>query len=118
MFPSARDVEYARAAANQTLTSEARVFVYSSAPDGAGGTNESYTGMPGTVNCRIAPLGGGEGGSVGARVDARTTHVLTFPAGTAVTASDRVNMENRVYEVTAVRVRSNEITRRVEAREL
>lgn len=103
--------------------STATVLTFSSASDGAGGQVETYTpGAP--VAARIAPMGRGEPTAVrgtrsgGDRVDARTTHVISLPPGTAVTARDRIEMaDGSVYEVTAIRSRTDEIIRRAEMME-
>jgi head-tail adaptor len=114
---TAGELASARATALQTLDTTAVVHAQSTVSDGAGGTTESFT--PGSsIKARLAPAGGGERGSTGSRVDDRTTHIITLPAGTTVTAADRIVLGGRTYEATAVRRRTNEITCRVEAREL
>jgi len=106
-----------RAHARARLTGTATIQTLVTTSDGAGSTTESFaTGVP--IPARLAPAGGGETGPAGDRVDDRTTHILSFPAGTQITAADRVDMDGRAYEVTAVRRRTSEILTRVEAREL
>jgi head-tail adaptor len=84
--------------------------------DGGGGFTETFTAA-GTFSCHVAPIGGGER-VVGGRISDRTTHVLSVPAGTTISAADRVVVDGKTFEVTAVRTRSWEIVRRVEVREL
>lgn len=95
-----------------------------SASNGAGGRTVSET-KSGPIPCGLAPLKGGEYTGArampkpaGDRVDARTTHVITLPAGTEVDESNEIEVEGRGrFEVTALRRRSLEILREVEARE-
>lgn len=86
-------------------------------PDGGGGQVESYEPGP-VVAARIAPAGRIDvEGVKGGRVDERTTHIVTVPAGTPVAGSDRILMDGTTFEVTAVRTRSDELLRRVEVKE-
>lgn len=104
--------------ANRWLPSSATILTHSKTADGGGGFNETYTpGQP--IDCRLAPIGGGEDGSTrGERISDRTTHVLTLPAHTTIEEPDRVTVDSRTYEVTAVRKRpALEVVRRVEVRE-
>lgn len=80
---------------------------------GGGGT---YTfGTAGTFACRVDPVGGGEG-VVANRVDERTTHRITVPPQTNVTAKDRFKVSGiGEFEITAVEIRTNEQVRILEA---
>lgn len=80
---------------------------------GGGGT---YTfGTAGTVDCRVDPIGGGEG-VVANRLDERTTHLITVPPQTSVNAKDRFKVDGfGEFEITAVRVRTDEQVRLLEA---
>jgi len=112
------ELTHARAAATATLTGTAVIHAQTSTSDGAGGSTEGFTPGP-PVACRIAPVGGGETSAApGGRVDDRTTHIITLPAGTTLTAKDRAVISGLTYEITAVRRRTNDITLRAEAREL
>ncbi len=75
---------------------------------GGGGTTTYVAG--GTVPCRIDPLArAGDERVVGGRLDDRSTHRVTVPAGTDVQHTDRWQIANRgIYEVTAVRDRTDE----------
>lgn len=81
---------------------------------GGGGTTTWAYG--GTIACRIDPLGmGRQGDVVGGRIDERSTHIVTMPAGTPVSSNSRVSITNRgTFEVTAVRTRTDEWTSRLE----
>jgi SPP1 family predicted phage head-tail adaptor len=80
---------------------------------GGGGT---YTfGTVGTVDCRVEPIGGGEG-VIANRVDERTTHRITTPPGTDVNAKDRFQIVGiGEFEITAVDVRTDEQVHVLEA---
>lgn len=82
--------------------------------DGGGG---SVTWTSGTaVPCRIDPIGDrGASRSTGGRIDERSTHVVTLPPDTALTAEGRFAIDGRgTFEVTAVRERTREWSRTVE----
>lgn len=74
---------------------------------GGGGTTTWVNG--GTVFCRIDPLADrGQGRVSGGRLDERSTHKVTCEP-TTVDTSDRFQIEGRgVYEVTAVRDRTEQ----------
>jgi head-tail adaptor len=115
---TATELETARADAARALPDYATIKPLEIVSDFGGGRTETW-GTGGTVPARIGPVGGGErAGGPGARIDDRTTHIITLPASTEITSSDRLNVGGTEYEVTAVRTRSWEITRRVEVREL
>lgn len=85
------------------LPDKGRVLVYSRVSDGAGGHEETYTSGP-ELSCRIAPIGrSGQSGSAGSRISEASTHVVTFPAETAVRTVDRVEVDAVTYSVTALR---------------
>ena len=86
------------------------------ADDSGGGQTETFTNA-GTVACRHDPVGGGENLSA-ARIDERTTHLITVPPQTAVTAKDRFAVVTvGTFEITAVRQRTDEQVRILEATE-
>lgn len=114
----------ASGAMSSVLPETAYILARSQQPDGAGGTDVVYEkGDP--VPCGVAPLKGGEytgaralPKTAGDRLDDRTTHVITFPPGTEVNEKDEIEIEGcGKFEVTALRRRSIEILREVEARE-
>src|SRR5512143_3091025 len=95
------------------LSETGRFLVRSQVSDGGGVWTDTYT--PGTAAawnaptypCRIDVIGGGEG-KVAERVSDRSTHRVTFPAGTVTTAhlslDNDLQIQNRgVYEITAIR---------------
>lgn len=108
------DLASMRATAERALPGTAVIQAGTLTSDGAGGYTETFTAA-GTVACRVAPITGTER-EEGGRINADSTHVITLPADTAVTTSDQLEIAGLAYNVTAVRDRSWEITRRVEAR--
>jgi hypothetical protein len=109
------------------LTEPAQVVYRSLASNGAGGLVEDFEPGPWTV-CLVAPkaggkyisrAGGGEKSSSMERIEDRTTHVITLPAGTVIDEADNLYVEGRgPFEVLVLERRSTEIGRVVEAREL
>jgi hypothetical protein len=84
--------------------------VRGSATSDSGGGVSTVWGTASTVVCRIDPIGDrGQGRTTGGRIDERSTHVVTLPAGTDVVADDRFLIVGRgTFEVTAVRERTRE----------
>ncbi len=110
------DLASMRATAERALPGTAVIHGGTLASDGGGGYTETFTAA-GTVSCRVAPAGGSEI-TEGERIMADSTHVITLPAGTTVETDDRIVVAGFTYNVTAVRDRSWEVTRRVEARKV
>lgn len=102
------------------LPDQATIHAHTRTSDGAGGSTDTWSPgapVPGRISPASATAGTGERGAVAGRIDDRTTHIITLPAGTPVTKADRIEIGGRLYDVTLVRTRSVEITRRVEVRE-
>lgn len=121
---SAGQVDAMRRVAVQALPDLATIQRRTRTSDGGGGSTEQWADVA-TVAARITPVGGGEVGTVsgtstiGGRVIATTTHIVTLPAGTDVLAADQLVVDGTTYEVTLVRKHGEwEITRRVEVREV
>lgn len=75
---------------------------------GGGGTQSWVAGA--AVPCRVDPLSA-RSGVTGGQIDERSTHFVTVPTGTGVSASDRFAVSGRgTFEVTAVRSRTAEQT--------
>lgn len=88
--------------------------------DGGGGGTTTWS-AGGTVPCRLAPIatGGKEAESVTAgRLSADSQVLFTFPAETDVGHEDQIVYGGGTFSVTAIRLRSVELTRRVEAKEV
>jgi hypothetical protein len=84
--------------------------------DGGGGGTAAWTNA-GTVDCRVDPIAAvGNEGLVADRIDDRSSHKITCPPETAVEVDGRFEVVGRgVYEVTAIRDRTDEFTRVFEA---
>jgi hypothetical protein len=87
-----------------------------STDDQGGGVTQVWAAGSVDIPCRVDPIGTGrERGMVGGMIDERTTHVVTVPAGSTVTADSRFVIDGRgTFEVTAVRDRTAEHFRVVE----
>jgi hypothetical protein len=96
------------------LSDSGRIVSMAGTDDGGGGITQTWTAGS-YFPCRINPVGS-RGGVVAEQLDERTTHVITIPAGTAVVPSARFEIANRgTYEITAVRTRTKETIRELEA---
>lgn len=104
-----------------TLTDFGQVARGTIVSDGGGGGTASWT-YGGTIPCRVDPFGTGGGQNetlVADRMDDRSTHIVTTPAGTNVTRNDRFLIAGRgTFEVTAIRSRTAEWARLFEAVEV
>lgn len=113
---SPADLASMRATAEQALPGTAVIHSGTLTSDGGGGYSESFAAA-GTVSCRVAPISGAER-EEGGRISADSEYVITLPAETAVETDDQIQVAGITYNVTAVRDRSWEVTRRVEARKV
>lgn len=112
------DIASMRTVAQQALPGTAVVQNGADTTDNGGGWTEAFTPrVGGTVSCRVAPIGGSER-EEGERVSADSQYIITLPAGTTVETDDRIVSAGITYNVTAVRDRSWEVTRRVEAKKV
>jgi len=85
--------------------------------DSGGGVTVAWTNG-GTTACRIDPLTG-RSGIVGGRIDERSTHRVTAPAGFSVSEADRFAITGRgTFEVTAAGERTAEWTNTFEVLEI
>jgi hypothetical protein len=94
--------------------SEAGSVAAGSVVDDQGGGAGSAVWTFGTaVPCRIDPIGDASSDSlIAGRIDERSTHRITVPAGTQVATASRFAITGRgTYEVTAVPERTAERTR-------
>lgn len=116
---TAAEVAEMRADAEAQLLNTGRILRYSKVSDGAGGWKESYVPGP-ELPCAIAPIGRtGSSSTTGDRLNEASTHVVTVPAATEVSAPDRCEVEGVVYSITALReFGALNVTRRVEVKAL
>lgn len=114
---SPADLEGMRATAAEALDTTAVIQTQQFASDGGGGGTTSWVAA-GTVACRIAPITAGfSGESVGGdRLNTETEVMVTFPAETSIDHNAQIVSGGGTFAVTAVRERSQEMTRRVEAK--
>ena len=108
-----------RAIAEEALPGTAVIQSGTLASDGGGGYTETFAAA-GTVSCRVAPVTsrGGAEGEVGGRIEQDAEYIITLPAATSVETDDRIVVGAITYNVVAVRDRSWEVTRRVEAKKI
>jgi head-tail adaptor len=85
--------------------------------DGGGGGTTAWT-TSGTVDCRVAPVGGMGAGedNYGGRISAEAEFVITLPQDAAVSTNSRIIHSGGTFNVEAIRDRSYEVTQRVEAK--
>lgn len=89
-----------------------------STSDSGGGATVVW-GTAGTVSCRIDPMGGESSRVTGGQIDERSTHVVTAPMGSTVSASDRLVIAGRgTFEVTAVQRTTGEFAHSFEVLEI
>jgi head-tail adaptor len=113
---SAAEITRMRTVAEQAMPGTAVIHAGTLTSDSGGGYTETFTAS-GTVACRVAPIMGTEG-EEGDRITADAQYVITLPAETTVETDDRLEVGAITYTVVAVRDRSWELTRRVEARKV
>lgn len=86
--------------------------------DGGGGITTTWQDQQANVPCRLSPVGGGEVGLTGARIEDEATTLITVAWDVDVTERDRLLIEDVTYDVQLVRRRGNwALTTRIEAKE-
>lgn len=112
----AADLASMRSTAAEALDGTAVIQTQQFVSDGGGGGSTTWTAS-GTVACRKAPfsISGGEAVQ-GERISPDSEVVFTFPAEMSIDHNARIVYDEVTYEATAIRQRSQEITRRVEAK--
>lgn len=102
-----------RGLVTEALTENAQVLSGTVVDDGGGGGTVTFT-AGGTIGCRIDTLAGQEG-EVADRISDRSTHLVTLPFDTSITAANELLIAGRgTFEVTAVREHTDEFARMVE----
>lgn len=82
--------------------------------DDSGGGSVSDWAYGGVIPCRVDPIGENEVEDAG-RISDRSTHIVTLPPGTTISAANRFTIDGLgTFEVTAVQVRTDEHVRFVE----
>lgn len=109
-FMNGGTVSQLRGLAWMALSDMGQVGAGTLVDDGGGGVTTGWA-YGGSIPCRIDPLTNNEIVSAG-RISDRSTHLVTVPPGTAVTASSRFAIANRgTYEVTGVQDQTGETLR-------
>ena len=118
-MPLLSDSELAdlRATAATALPGTAIVMTQAWTSDGGGGGSVAWTAS-GTVDCRVAPVGGygASEGQTGGRISPDAEFIITLPASTTVDTNARLVIDGDTFNVEAVRDRSWNVTTRVEAK--
>lgn len=115
---TAADLASMRATATDALDGTAVIQTQQFVSDGGGGGTTTWTAS-GTVACRIAPYTQSSGEVVeGDRIAEDAEIVATFPANTSIDEDAQFLSGGKTYSVVAVRERSQELTRRVAAKEI
>lgn len=97
-----------RGLVTEALSESGNTITAGAVDDGGGGASFSETAGE-TLVCRLDTLGGSERAD---RLSGRSTHLLTLPAGAAVTTADTFQITGRgTFEVTAVRENTGELAR-------
>ena len=107
-------LEAMRAVLNRSLPASGTILRATATGDGMGGQSTTYAAADIAI-CRVQPVPTRPSeGTVGGRTAATQEWVITFPAGTTITARDRIATGGRTFEVVApLGPRSYELSRRV-----
>lgn len=113
---SSAEVNEMRAVAEEAFDTTAVVMSGTTVSDGGGGGTAGWVPL-GTFSCRFAPLQRGTGEEVeGERVTDTSEVIFTFPAEAEITHEVQIVSQGQTFAVTEIRNRSQELTRRVQAR--
>lgn len=116
---TATDLQSMRAALQESLPETVTIQRLTRASDGMGGFNETWAQVA-SVPGRLSPAGTQPTeGVVASVLQSQQAWIVTLPAGTAVTAADRLQIGSRTFEVIGVQApRSYEIATRIVAVEV
>jgi SPP1 family predicted phage head-tail adaptor len=106
------DISAMRTVAEQALPGTAVIQTQAFTDDGGGGGTLAWTSS-GTVDCRLAPMRGGER-EIADRIAEDSDFIVTLPTTAAVTPQSRLLIAGGTFSVAAIRDRSWEVTQRVE----
>lgn len=110
---SAGELALLRSEAGKSLVDTCVIRRATFTKDAAAGDVETWADLA-TVACRVAPSSYQQAErEVGGQTAQAVTYVVTLPAGTDVTARDRIAWLGRLFGVVSVVPRTDEITRRV-----
>ncbi len=118
-FLNGREPERLRGLLWLALSETGELLTLTSTSDSGGGASQVWGTAASEVSCRIDPLGGAGRDVLGGRIDERSTHVVTVPPGTDVSAADRFVVSGRgTFEVTAARAQTGEAASSFEVLEI
>lgn len=86
--------------------------------DGAGDADEDWAARDPAVPARIDPLVAGAGGTRGGAVDENSTHIVSLYGTDSIDTGNRIEIEGRMWIVTAERDRTDRLINRVEVKGL
>lgn len=106
-----------RSTASEALPGTALIQTQTWVSDGGGGGTTSWT-TSGTVDCRIAPVGGSGGneGTLASRITADAEYVVTLPYNASLSGNSRLIIDGGTFNIESVRSRSYHATLRVEVK--
>jgi len=114
---SESDLTNMRTVLNDSLPGTATLTSGTIVSDSGGGGTTTFAAS-GTVDCRVAPVGGSDR-EVADRLSSEADWIITLPAQTSIQTDDRIVTNGGTFAVVAVHSpRSYEISTRVEARQL
>lgn len=118
MLLSAAQLNRMRAVAEQAFPDVCDIERRVDVSDDGGGTTTTWDPHLEAVPCRLSPVGGGEIGLTGARIEDEATSLITVAHDVDVLESDRILIDGFVYDVQLVRRRGVwALTTRIEAKE-
>lgn len=115
---STAQLERMRGIAEQAFPDIATIQRATTVSDGGGGTTVTWGTHLANVPCRLSPVGGGEIGLTGARIEDEATSLVTVAWDVDVLESDRLVINGMTYDVQLVRRRGAwALTTRIECKE-
>ena len=99
---SATDLAAMKATQATALPSTCSISRRVLSPDGLGGYSETWPTLTASVACRLSAHSAPTEAVMAERYGGRQTWMLTTPAGTDVTADDRVVIDSVTYEVVGI----------------
>jgi head-tail adaptor len=118
---TASDLSGMRSVATEAMPGTAVIQGGTLASDGGGGGSMVWASS-GTVDCRIAPVGGygAQESDTGGRIAADAEYIITVPHNASVTTDSRLIVTDEnfsgTFNIEAIRERSWNVTTRVEAK--
>lgn len=99
---SANDLEYIRAALEETLPQECNILSPTYVSDGAGGQTPTWGTAYASVKCRLDSSSRGSEADIRGALLPYHTYILTLPWDTTIGETNRVEIGARTYTVSGV----------------